>query len=43
MVILCMLVVMVKEITQRLPKGYLWIPGKFYRTVGDADAETVIN
>ena len=26
----------------RYPKGHLWSPGKFYRTVGDADAETVI-
>ncbi len=23
-------------------KGHLWSPGKFYRTVGDADAETVL-
>jgi len=27
---------------QRYSKGHLWSPGKFYRTVGDADAETVI-
>ncbi|MGF3584636.1 MAG: IS200/IS605 family transposase [Thermoplasmatota archaeon] len=26
----------------RYPKGHLWSPGKFYRTVGDADADTVI-
>ena len=26
----------------RYPKGYLWSPGKFYRSVGDADAETVL-
>ncbi len=26
----------------RYPKGHFWSPGKFYRTVGDADAETVI-
>ncbi len=26
----------------RYPRGHLWSPGKFYRTVGDADAETVI-
>ena len=26
----------------RYPKGHLWSPGKFYRTIGDADAETVI-
>ena len=27
---------------RRYPKGHLWSPGKFYRTVGDADTETVI-
>jgi putative transposase len=27
----------------RYSKGHFWSPGKFYRTVGDADAETVIN
>jgi putative transposase len=27
---------------QRYPQGHFWSPGKFYRTVGDADAETVI-
>ena len=26
----------------RYSKGYFWSPGKFYRTVGDADAETVM-
>jgi putative transposase len=26
----------------RYPKGHFWSPGKFYRTVGDADAETVL-
>ena len=26
----------------RYPKGHFWSPGKFYRSVGDADAETVI-
>ena len=26
----------------RYPRGHFWSPGKFYRTVGDADAETVI-
>ena len=26
----------------RYPQGHFWSPGKFYRTVGDADAETVI-
>jgi putative transposase len=26
----------------RYSRGHLWSPGKFYRTVGDADAETVI-
>ena len=28
---------------RRYYKGHFWSPGKFYRTVGDADAETVIN
>lgn len=27
----------------RYPKGHFWSPGKFYRSVGDADTETVIN
>jgi len=27
---------------QRYHKGHFWSPGKFYRTVGDADVETVI-
>ena len=27
---------------RRYSKGHFWSPGKFYRTVGDADAETVI-
>ena len=27
----------------RYPRGHFWSPGKFYRTVGDADAETAIN
>ena len=27
---------------KRYPKGHLWSPGKFYRSIGDADAETVI-
>ena len=26
----------------RYPKGNFWSPGKFYRSVGDADAETVL-
>ena len=26
----------------RYPKGHFWSPGKFYRTVGDANVETVI-
>ena len=26
----------------RYPEGHLWSPGKFYRSVGDADAETVL-
>jgi putative transposase len=25
---------------KRYPKGHLWSPGKFYRSVGDADLET---
>jgi len=28
---------------RRYPHGHFWSPGKFYRMVGDADAETVIN
>jgi putative transposase len=28
---------------QRYPRGAFWSPGKFYRTVGDADAETIID
>jgi len=27
----------------RYPRGHFWSSGKFYRTVGDADAETAIN
>jgi len=27
---------------KRYPRGSFWSPGKFYRTVGDADAETTI-
>ena len=27
----------------RYPRGHFWSPGKFYRTVGDADVETTIN
>ena len=26
----------------RYPKGHFWSPGKFYRSVGDTDAETVL-
>ena len=26
----------------RYPKGHFWSPGKFYRSVGDADLPTVI-
>jgi len=26
----------------RYPEGHFWSPGKFYRSVGDADTETVI-
>jgi putative transposase len=25
---------------KRYPRGHFWSPGKFYRTVGDADLET---
>ena len=28
---------------QRFPQGHFWSPGKFYRTVGDAEVETVIH
>ncbi len=28
---------------KRYPRGAFWSPGKFYRTIGDADAETVID
>ena len=28
---------------KRSPRGAFWSPGKFYRTIGDADAETVID
>ena len=27
---------------RRYPRGHFWSPGKFYRTVGDADTEAVI-
>ena len=27
---------------KRYPRGHLWSPGKFYRSVGDADLETVV-
>ena len=27
----------------RYPKGHLWSPGKFYRSVGDADTETILH
>ena len=27
---------------RRYPKGHFWSSGKFYRSVGDADAETVL-
>jgi len=27
---------------RRYSKGHLWSPGKFYRSVGDADMETVL-
>ena len=26
----------------RYPRGHFWSPGKFYRSVGDADTETVL-
>jgi len=28
---------------QRYPRGAFWSPGKFFRTIGDADTDTVIN
>ena len=28
---------------KRYPRGHFWSSGKFYRTVGDVDAETTIN
>ncbi|MDY6985665.1 MAG: IS200/IS605 family transposase [Candidatus Thermoplasmatota archaeon] len=28
---------------KRYPKGHFWSPGKFYRSVGDADLETTRN
>ena len=27
---------------KRYPRGHFWSPGKFYRSIGDADTETVI-
>ena len=27
---------------RRYPKGHFWSPGKFYRSIGDADTETVM-
>jgi len=27
----------------RYPRGHLWSPGKFYRSAGDADLETIDN
>ena len=27
---------------KRYPRGHFWSPGKFYRSVGDADIETVV-
>jgi putative transposase len=27
---------------KRYPQGHFWSPGKFYRSIGDADIETVI-
>ena len=27
---------------RRYPRGHFWSPGKFYRSIGDADTETVI-
>jgi putative transposase len=27
---------------KRYPQGHFWSPGKFYRSIGDADTETVI-
>jgi len=28
---------------QRFQQGHFWSPGKFYRTIGDADVETMMN
>jgi Transposase and inactivated derivatives len=28
---------------KRYPRGHFWSPGKFYRSVGDADLETTRN
>jgi len=27
---------------KRYPRGHFWSPGKFYRSIGDADTETII-
>jgi putative transposase len=27
---------------KRYPRGHFWSPGKFYRSIGDADTDTVI-
>jgi putative transposase len=31
------------QFRKRYPRGHLWSPGKFYRTAGDMDLETVTN
>ena len=30
------------DFRKRYPHGHFWSPGKFYRSVGDADIETVV-
>ena len=30
------------DFRKRYPRGHFWSPGKFYRSVGDADTETVM-
>ncbi len=31
------------QFRKRYPRGHFWSPGKFYRTAGDMDLETVTN
>ena len=30
------------DFRKRYPRGHFWSPGKFYRSIGDADVETVV-